>query len=96
MITQDERWEKNYQQIIAYVNTFKRWPSKHRIEDHRMLNWLKYNRKLVAENRLEPERKKRFEALLSMAAQYHKVNQHAYVQTKNNETDLFNNTTTTN
>jgi len=50
----------------------------------------------VAENRLEPERKKRFEALLSMAAQYHKVNQHAYVQTKNNETDLFNNTTTTN
>ena len=31
-MTQDERWNKRYQDVMAFIETNKRNPSKHRIE----------------------------------------------------------------
>ena len=40
-MTQDERWNLRYQEVMAFIETNHRNPSKHRIEEHDMLNWVK-------------------------------------------------------
>ncbi|MBQ9636482.1 MAG: HAD hydrolase-like protein [Prevotella sp.] len=71
----NSNWEKNYQQIIDYMNTHHRRPSKHRPEDHQMLNWLKYNKKRIAKGDMPPEQAAKFQQLLDMAEGYRRVNQ---------------------
>ena len=53
----------------------KRNPSKHRIEEHDMLNWLKANRKALNAGKMKPERVEPFEKLLAMAEENKHVNQ---------------------
>ena len=45
-MTQDERWNLRYQEVMDFIETNHRNPSKHRLEEHDMLNWLKQQRKL--------------------------------------------------
>ncbi len=40
-MTQDEKWLIKYNEVEDFIKTSKRNPSKHRIEEHDMLNWLK-------------------------------------------------------
>lgn len=77
-ISQDDRWEHNYQQVRRFIETNKCVPSKHRIEEHPMLNWIKYNRKLIARGTMPADRVKRFEELMQLGQQYRKLNQHYY------------------
>lgn len=44
MMTQDERWVAKYNEVVEFIETNHRNPSKHRIEEHDMLNWMKANR----------------------------------------------------
>lgn len=44
-MTQDERWQARYNEVMAFIETNKRNPSRHRIEEHDKLNWCKANRK---------------------------------------------------
>lgn len=44
-MTQDERWLVRYEKVMAFLEDNHRNPSKHRIEEHDCLNWLKANRK---------------------------------------------------
>ena len=39
-MTQEERWEIRYEEVKAFIESNKRNPSKHRIEEHDYLNWL--------------------------------------------------------
>ena len=55
-MTQEERWMKKYEVVMAYIETNHRNPSKHRIEEHDMLNWMKANRKVMNAGKLKPER----------------------------------------
>lgn len=47
MMTQDERWNICCNEVKCYVENNMRNPSKHRIKEHDMLNWLMANRKKV-------------------------------------------------
>lgn len=40
-MTQDERWVSKYNEVVELIQTNHRNPSRHRIEEHDMLNWLK-------------------------------------------------------
>ena len=40
-MTQDERWLARYNEVKTFIETNQRTPSKHRLEEHDMLNWLK-------------------------------------------------------
>jgi len=40
-MTQDEKWIARYNEVMTFIETNKRNPSKHRIEEHDYLNWLK-------------------------------------------------------
>lgn len=44
-----------------------------------MLNWLKYNRKLVNKGKLPPERLELFEELRQLSARYRRINLTTYV-----------------
>lgn len=46
-MTKDELWIAKWREVIDFMEKNHRNPSKHRIEEHRMLNWIKHNRKLM-------------------------------------------------
>ena len=48
-MTQDEKWNIRYNDVVRFIESNHRNPSKHRIEEHDMLNWLKANRKAMGE-----------------------------------------------
>lgn len=75
-MTQDEAWQKHYDEIVKFVKTNKRCPSKHRPEDRRMVNWMKYNRKLINKDAFPAERLKRFNRLLTLCEKYRHINQY--------------------
>lgn len=74
-MTQDERWEKRYDEVVEFIECNHRNPSKHRIEEHDMLNWLKANRKALNAGKMKPERVEKFRKLLEMTEQYRRKNQ---------------------
>jgi len=75
-MTQDERWNVRYQEVMTFIETNKRNPSKHRIEEHDMLNWVKANRKALNAGKMKPERMEKFRKLLEMTEQYRRKNQY--------------------
>ena len=74
-MTQDEKWTARYDEVMNFIETNKRNPSKHRIEEHVMLNWLKANRKALNIGKMKPERVEKFNALLALTEQYKRKNQ---------------------
>lgn len=77
VLTQDERWLTKYEEIKTFIETNKRNPSKHRIEEHLMLNFIKHNRKLMNKGEMKPERVERFSELLASIEEYKHKNQYA-------------------
>lgn len=75
-MTQDERWMAKYNAVVEFINTNHRNPSRHRIEEHDMLNWLKANRKKLNAGELKPERVEVFRKLLEKIEEYKRVNQY--------------------
>ena len=55
-MTQNERWNVRYQEVVDFIEANKRNPSKHRIEEHDMLNWLKANRKVLNAGKMKTDR----------------------------------------
>lgn len=74
-MTQDERWLAKYNEVVEFIESNHRNPSRHRIEEHDMLNWLKANRKRVNAGKLKPERVEMFNRLMELMEQYKRVNQ---------------------
>ena len=66
-MTQEERWNLRYQEVVDFISVNRRNPSRHRIEEHDMLNWVKANRKRMNAGELKPERLVLFEKLLLLA-----------------------------
>ena len=75
-MTQEEKWIKRYQEMERFIEENHRNPSKHRIEEHDMLNWVKANRKAMNAGKLKPERVEKFRTLLEMMEQYRRKNQY--------------------
>lgn len=74
-MTQDERWLTKYNEVVEFINFNHRNPSRHRIEEHDMLNWLKATRKRMNAGELKPERVVAFEKLQALCEHYKHVNQ---------------------
>jgi len=73
---QETRWLIRYKEVMEFIETNKRNPSKHRIEEHDMLNWVKANRKKMNAGVLKEERVEEFRKLLELMEQYKRVNQY--------------------
>jgi len=74
-MTQEERWNIRYQEVMAFIESNHRNPSRHRLEEHDMLNWVKQQRKMKNKGELKAERAEMLERLLSLCEEYKRVNQ---------------------
>ena len=72
---QDTRWIKRYEEVVDFIESNHRNPSKHRIEEHDMLNWVKANRKVMNAGKMKTERVEAFKKLMELMEQYRRKNQ---------------------
>lgn len=75
-MTQDDKWMAKYNEVVGFIKANHRNPSKHRIEEHNMLNWVKASRKAINAGKMKPERVALFEKLQALMVGYKHVNQY--------------------
>ena len=73
---QETRWMTRYKEVMAFIETNHRNPSKHRIEEHDMLNWVKANRKVMNAGKMKADRVEAFKRLLVLMEECKRVNQY--------------------
>ena len=73
---QETRWLIRYNEVREFIEREHRNPSKYRLEEHDMLNWLKANRKKLNADGLKPERVEKFKELLALTEVYRRKNQY--------------------
>ena len=66
----------NFQAVKEFIEANHRNPSRHRIEEHLLLNWVKQQRKLMNAGALKPERLEKFNKLLELIERYKRINQY--------------------
>lgn len=75
-MTQDGCWFARYNEVMDFIETNHRNPSKHRFDEHDMLNWIKQQRKLLNTEKLKEERIGSFNKLLALIEENKRVNQY--------------------
>ena len=75
-MTQEEKWQIQYDQMMTFMKENHRRPSKHRLEEHDMLNWFKATKKRIAKGELPADRLEKFKELLEAAKEYRRKNQY--------------------
>ena len=75
-MTQEERWQVQYEQMMVFMEENHRRPSKYKLEEHDMLNCFKSNKKMMNKGVFPEERLERFRKLLELAEKYRRLNQH--------------------
>lgn len=75
-MTQDELWNKNYNEVLAFIKKNHRNLSKYNLEERKLFTWLKHNRKQMNQGLLKSEREERFKELMAITEQYKRKNQY--------------------
>lgn len=75
-MTQDEKWRANWREVMDFMESNKRRPSKFVDEERGMRNWWKHQQKLVNAGELKAERMEMFMQLLELGEKYRRVNQY--------------------
>ena len=70
------RWQQNYDLLKAYIAEHHQLPDKKKVENRGLLNWWKYNKKLLNAGELKPDRVELFNQLLELGERYKHVNQY--------------------
>jgi hypothetical protein len=78
----DRRWLYMWKKYMDFLFCNKRRPSKYIPEDKPLVNWLKYNRKLLNKGELPDYRKAKLDELLAEAKKFQRVNQHSYLNSE--------------
>ena len=52
----EETWNKKYQALKAYVEEYKQFPDKKKVENRALLNWWKYNKKRMKQGAMTEEK----------------------------------------
>lgn len=56
MNKRDLKWQENYERLKDYVVKYRHLPNKKKAENRGLLNWWKYNKKMVRLGRMDAER----------------------------------------
>lgn len=75
-MTQDERWQKRYEEVVGFIKTNKRNPSKYVAEERLMVHFLKRGRKMLNAGELAEPRFSQFLELLELCEKYKRKNQY--------------------
>ena len=73
---QETRWLTRYNEVKEFIEREHRNPSKYRLEEHDMLNWLKANRKHMNSDAMKESRLSKFKELLALVEENKHVNQY--------------------
>ncbi len=66
-ITKSEgKWLSNYKELKSYIEKYRQLPDKKKEDNRRLLNWWKYNRKLMKCGKISSERAKLLTELSEM------------------------------
>ena len=76
-MTQDERWLAQWKEVMDFMETNKRRPSKFVDSERGLRNWWKHQQKLLNAGDLKPDRIEKFNELLKVGEKYKRVNQYA-------------------
>lgn len=75
-MTQDELWISKYNEVVTFIQSNKRNPSRYDDEERGMYcNWLMYQRKQYNSGEMKGERRAQFEKLLEMTERYWRKSQ---------------------
>ncbi len=75
-MTQDEKWVQKYNEVVKFIETNKRNPSRYDDTERGLYcNWLKHNKKLYNIGELKAERVEKFRKLLELTELYKRKNQ---------------------
>ena len=78
VMTQEERWIAKYNEVVDFIQTNHRNPSRYNPEErYKYYNWLKHTKKQFNAGELKPERVELFKKLLEQSEQYKRINQYA-------------------
>lgn len=75
-MTQDERWMANWQEVMTFMESNHRRPSKFIDTERGLRNWWKHQQKLLNAGELKAERLEKFNQLLALGEQYKHKNQY--------------------
>ncbi len=75
-MTQNERWLKRYEEVVGFIQTNKRNPSKYVAEEKLMVHFLKRGRKMLNAGELAEPRLSQFQELLKLSNKYKRINQY--------------------
>lgn len=63
-------WLEKYEQLKLYIQANHQLPDKKKVENRGLLNWWKYNQKLIKQNQLDEKRKQMLTTLSHMRKVY--------------------------
>lgn len=75
-MTQDERWLTRFNEVMTFIETNHRNPSKYFPEERLMVHFLKRCRKLMNAGELLEPRLERFKELMELSEKYKRKNQY--------------------
>lgn len=75
-MTQDEAWLKKYQEVMTFIETNHRNPSRHNPEEMLMVHFMKRGRKMMNAGELAEPRLGMFKELLELCEHYRRKNQY--------------------
>ena len=75
-MTQEERWMTRCMEIVSFIETNHRNPSKYVGAERELVNWMKQQRKLMNAGELKEPRLGMFKELMELSEQYKRINQY--------------------
>lgn len=81
-MTQEKRWLAKWKEVMDFMESNKRRPSKFVDEERGLRNWWKHQQKLLNAGELKPARIRKFEELLELGEKYKRKNQYVLKKRK--------------
>lgn len=78
IMTQDEKWLARFNEVMRFIETNHRNPSKYNLEERNMFTFCKHSRKQMNQGLLKPERVALFQKYLELSEQYRRKNQYQW------------------
>ena len=75
-MTHEEHWFEKYNEVVDFIQTNHRNPSKYNMEERNMYNYIKHTRKQLNQGLLKEERIEEFKRLQELMEQYKRKNQY--------------------
>ena len=75
-MNQETRWLTRYNEVMEFISSNHRNPSKYNMEERNMYNYIKHTRKQLNQGLLKEDRIEAFDKLMALSEKYKRKNQY--------------------